>query len=318
MKKITLSFFFFLFFCGLVNAQDFSQVDQKVETYPHSFATPDLLAVQINKDFSEPAQKARAAFVWISKNVKYDLDILAANKSGIAFKYSSEKERMAKEKKFKNEIATAAVNQNKAICHGYTALFELVCNKMGLDAITVTGTLKSEPQQIGVLPNINNHAWNLIKINNEWKFIDTTLAAGDIAGGKFVGDYVDGFFFTTPELFFLNHYPLEEKWLLTKKTKQEFANLPVYNRSYFKKGNNLLYPGSGILSASKGSCTIKLKNPDGIYLAYFLHSTYKGALMDYDENTQDYFCSINVSQDDYLTIMSDNEMIITYKVKVKP
>lgn len=300
-------------------SQDYKAVDNLTGTYPGSFTKPEMLAALINKDFSTPQDKARAIYSWIAKNVKYDLEILKSNGSGIAFSYKNEAERIAKEKKFKSDISLVAIRDNKAICHGYAALYETLCNLTGIECLTVTGSLKAYPGQIGTLPKINDHAWNVVKINGSWKFIDTTLASGSLEGnnGEFVADYNEGFFFTSPELFFLNHYPKDKKWLLISKTEQDFANLPLFYREYikaeYKISNQLL---STIMPVS-GSIIFKFDNLDpSIMVTYFTDGENKLKVMDQNEDTLEYTAYVS-SADNYLTIVINNKMIATYKLKVK-
>jgi transglutaminase/protease-like cytokinesis protein 3 len=127
--------------------------------------------------------------------------------------------------------------------------------KLGLESSIVFGNLKADPSQIGAMPDVTNHAWNVVKIDNIWQFVDVTLAAGFISSktNLFKFYFNDAYFFTTPERFFLNHYPTDEKWLLVGKSKNDFAPLPVFFGSYFQYNYKIIKPESGICSTKDNS-----------------------------------------------------------------
>ena len=300
-------------------SQNYQVVDNLINAYPGSFTKPEMLATQINKDFSTPQDKARAIYSWIAKNVRYDLEILRSNASGIAFSYRNEAERIAKEKKFKSDISLVAIRDNKAICHGYAALYEALCNLTGIECLRVNGSLKAYPEQIGLLPKVKDHAWNVVKIDGSWKLIDTTLAAGSLEGnnGEFVADYNEGFFFTSPELFFLNHYPNDKKWLLISKTEQDFANLPLFYREYIRAGYKISNQLLSTITPVSNSIIFKFDNLDpSLMVTYFTDRENKLKVMDQNEVTLEYTAYVS-SEDNYLTIVINNKMIATYKLKAK-
>ncbi len=60
-------------------------------------------------------------------------------------------------------VADAIANGSKLVCSGYTRLFMQLCNKNGLECVPVYGTGAGQ-----------NHTWNKVKVNGEWKYIDVT------------------------------------------------------------------------------------------------------------------------------------------------
>ena len=197
--KYLLFVFFSLSFFDNAYSQKYSLVDSIVDGYPKITINADQLVELINKDFSKQDEKARAIFKWVTTNISYDVDLVKAmqSKSINAFSYKTEKEKEIKEKKFKLDLVTNAMISRKAICHSYAALIEYLCLKSGLEAKIIIGNLKSDPSEIGVLPNELNHAWNVVKIGNDWKFIDATLAAGFISlkTNSFKFYFNDSYFF---------------------------------------------------------------------------------------------------------------------------
>lgn len=60
-------------------------------------------------------------------------------------------------------VSDAIANGSKLVCSGYTRLFMQLCNKYGLECVPVYGTGLGQ-----------NHTWNKVKVNGEWKYIDVT------------------------------------------------------------------------------------------------------------------------------------------------
>lgn len=63
----------------------------------------------------------------------------------------------------------------KAICGGYSKAFSYLCDKVGIETITVTGDADGEA-----------HMWNMVKIDGQWYNIDITYAVTDSELGRYV------------------------------------------------------------------------------------------------------------------------------------
>lgn len=59
--------------------------------------------------------------------------------------------------------AYGALVEKKAVCEGYSRAFQLLCNRLGVDCINISGTAD------GV-----SHAWNNVKLDGEWYEVDVT------------------------------------------------------------------------------------------------------------------------------------------------
>ena len=87
-----------------------------------------------------------------------------------------------------------------------------------------------------------NHSWNAIKLNGKWYLSDPTWASGipNPETNIFTFRYNDGYFLAHPELFAINHFPIEKKWSLLNDTPSfdAFLNAPIlYGNAY----NNLKF-----------------------------------------------------------------------------
>ena len=76
---------------------------------------------------------------------------------------------------------------------------------------------------------IPNHSWTAVSLNKKWYLADATWSSGsfDLQANKFIKDYDDGYFLAEPQLFALDHYPLDSTWLLSteKFTKDDFVQV---------------------------------------------------------------------------------------------
>jgi len=317
-KKTILPALLFLFVGVNVYAQDYSKVDETVKDY--KINDINKLAAQINKDFSREDEKARAIFTWLATNIKYDLAALNSNKGPEKYSYRTEAEKKAIQEKIKNDLAIKTFKSKKGVCEGYATLFIVLAEKTGLEAEFIPGTAKSHPNHIGKLPVVADHAWNAVKTGNEWKLVDATWGAGTVTGAKpqFNFRYNDGYFFADPEVFFLNHFPEDEKWLLTKKSKQEFADLPLYYGNYLSGGYKFLSPNEGSFSKSKATVLpFKIKNlkpTDEIAYAFSGNSTFQQVKPVKNGDLTEFDITLDSKAKGYLTIFINQKSVASYKI----
>lgn len=59
--------------------------------------------------------------------------------------------------------AYSGISEKSAVCDGFTKLFQLALNEVGIDSILVTGKLDADP-----------HAWNMVKLDDKWYNVDLT------------------------------------------------------------------------------------------------------------------------------------------------
>jgi transglutaminase/protease-like cytokinesis protein 3 len=318
MKKLLTGILLFLL-SHQGYSQNYAAVDELVDTYPKEFTDSGKLAALINKDFSQQEEKARAIFRWVATNISYDvdMDVIMESKSVNAFSYTTEKEKQIKEKKFKADLVAQTLISKKAVCHGYAALVEELCQKTGLEAQTITGDLKSDPSQIGELPGIN-HAWNVVKIANSWRFLDATLAAGFInSRNTFEFYFNEAYFFTNPEKFFLNHFPANEKWLLVPKTKKEYVQLPVFFGFYLQSDFVIVKPITGIYSIADGDFILSIHGlAPTDYISYSFETENKRAYLEEQDNSKDFTISLQGRKPDNLYIFINGKIVAMYKIIV--
>lgn len=301
-------------------SQDYTRIDNLVQAYPKSFSNPQKLSDKINADFTTEIDKVRAAYTWIAHNIKYDLNAYKSGSNMIAYSYSGEADRLAKEQKYRLEYAEKTMRTKKGVCQDYSALFHVVCDQIGVKCIDIIGTSKSHPAQIGKLPKASDHEWNAVKIGDKWKLIDVTWASGsvDTQTGKFQSDFNGGYFLTEPEVFFLNHFPDDKRLLMVDKTDQDFAALPLYYGPYIKNDYEFASPLYGIISIAKTSVIpFQIIDFPGGKLSYVF--TNEGRIRDIQSvkkgNATEFDIPMNARSRGYLTVYVDNQAVVTYKIE---
>lgn len=270
MKQLLLLFFF----SSIVGyAQDFERVDNIVRSYP-KYTKPQQLAEKINKDFKDDASKVRAAFRWLTYNIRYDLEEYYKPKKVIQFRFTTEKERLEKIQAIRDKIVNDAFLSKMGVCEEYAQSFKKIADLLGIEAEVIKGYVRNSAQEIGRVPRSTNHAWNAVKVNNKWMILDATWAAGYIFNGKWVKDFNEYFYDVDKNKIGRTHYPDSRKWklLLDHGSLESFYNQPIYSHGLLKKNVEVVSPTQGniIVNRSKNvELTFKnLSSSDGIYYNY--------------------------------------------------
>jgi hypothetical protein len=159
------------------------------------------LAKYLVQPAKDQHQKARLIFRWITDRIAYDEETLRGTKKG-------------------DQSVEAVLRDRKAVCEGYSSLFLALAKDAGIEAVKIKGLCKG----VATLP----HAWNAIKIDNQWYLVDSTWGAGVMEGGKWQKRYRDYFFEIAPEKLVVSHNPTEAQWQLLSNpvSREEFQRWP--------------------------------------------------------------------------------------------
>jgi hypothetical protein len=326
MKKIiaTCSFLALLFVnfsAAATVSQQYSKIDDLVKTYPKSFSSPEKLAQKINTDFTSEEEKVRAIFTWIGLNIRYDLNAANSNSGVIAYSYSSEQDRQMKELQIRRKFADKALRSGKGVCQDYSSLFHILCDLTHIKCMDITGTSKAHPVNIGKLPQGSDHQWNTVKIGNEWKLIDVTWASGSVSTetGKFVPEFNDAYFFTAPDVFFLNHFPDDKRFLMTDKSEQDFAQLPLFYGPYIKSDYEIAVPEKGVISNSKSNVIpfriIDFPKTGRISYVFTNDGKVHDVAPRKNGNISEFEIATTSRTRGFLTIFVDRNAVATYKIE---
>ena len=68
------------------------------------------------------------------------------------------------------------INSREGVCQDYAELFIALCELSSIENNYVTGDGKTSTEDIGFYTS--NHAWNIVKVNEQYQIYDLTWAAG--------------------------------------------------------------------------------------------------------------------------------------------
>lgn len=268
--------FFFLLISIAANSQDFTKVDNLVANYPR-YSSADNLASKISKDFTSDEEKARAAFFWLAKNIRYNLEeYYNPTQRSYNFSYATEEEKQQKLQALKDNIVSEAFKNKTGVCEEYAQSFKKICDLLGLESEVIKGNVRNLPQEIGKPANTTNHAWNAVKLNNKWIILDATWAAGYEYSGRWIREFNPYFFNIPKEKILKTHFPEDSLWVLRfgRISLQEFYNQPIFGHSFLSSKAELISPNKGIITInSSKKIELKFKNLAANTLIYY---TFKG------------------------------------------
>nr|WP_322624741.1 transglutaminase domain-containing protein [uncultured Flavobacterium sp.] len=274
LKHILLFFIPLLCFSqndSILNQRNFDSI-ARTKTYNGDLY---LLVSQLTENCTTETEKARAIFVWITDNIAYDYRAFNKHKLPKRPKPKKGKNYDFIVAQWKVDYTDRVLRKGKAVCEGYSMLFNCMCDYAGLKTDYVPGYVKSQPNQIGRM-GILDHTWNGILLDGKYYFLDATWAAGGCSTDKkgrldgFFKNFDDFYWLTPVEKFCMDHYPED-------KDNRGVAEYPVEkykNNPYIKKSHirqiNILCPISGLIEAHLGepvSFTFEYdQNINSIYL----------------------------------------------------
>jgi len=266
----------FLLISTLGFAQDFTNIKAKTDRY-RNIDSAEKLADKINKDFTSDDDKVKALFCWLTSNISYDLEeYYNPSSRSTYFRYRTEEERIQKLEEIKNKTVTKTIIGRKAVCEGYARTFHKVCTLLGIESEVIGGYARFGYPQIGKPQSNTNHAWNAVKLNGKWQYIDATWGAGSVVNGQWQRIFKPYYFNISKEHYFKTHLPETDKWKhkIGDITKKEFYNQPIYSERFLASGVELIQPKKGtIRKNSDGTISFSFKNAiDKEFLVGFLSS----------------------------------------------
>ena len=174
-------------FSFIVNGQSIedSYADSRAMNVPviNTYSTLQL-AAYINYQFANDQQKIRAAYRWVTANIRYDTD------SMLAINWNQDNA----------EKIAATLRRKKGVCDNFASLFSDILVKMNIPSYTVHGITN----QWGMADRA--HSWTAVQQDNKWYLCDPTWDAGFINEPRF--------FLISPHEFLTTHWPFDPLWQL--------------------------------------------------------------------------------------------------------
>ena len=202
----------------------FHTIDQHARNVPASATTDvETLAAFLQQKASTDIEKARALYVWMTDNIRYDD---AAYNSKNYPKYTTD----------------YVLHNRKAICEGYSNLFLDLGRAMDLDVEKVVGYSKGYGYREGERFTESTHAWNVVRINGAWTVFDATWGAGfgeNINGQLRSTKKFDPYWFNQdPYEAIFSHFPEDPAFKLVQSpvSSRQYEKMPNIKEAYFKLG----------------------------------------------------------------------------------
>ena len=314
MKQLLVLFLLFSF---SISAQDYSFVDSKVKRYP-KYRSAKKLATKIASDFNNDGDKIRAAFIWLTHNIKYDLkEYFNPTSKRVRFKYKDEADKQFKLQQIKDQVVDEMFTSRKSVCEGYAQSFKKICDLLNIEAVVIKGYARNSTGEIGSIPQTSNHAWNAVKVNNKWQLVDATWAAGYAINNQWKKHYTEYYYFPNPIELLRTHYPESTAWQLLQKpiSKTTFANQPIIGQGFFSKSLLLISPNKGTLTSTK--IEFKIKNlTSNLVVGYLFKGQKYGqrAKTIIENKIGSFSIDLKGKRNSELYIFIDSEIALEYKI----
>ncbi|MGK7957628.1 MAG: transglutaminase domain-containing protein, partial [Crocosphaera sp.] len=186
------------------------------------------VANYIKMNESDPYLRIKAVHDYVISRVTYDREVL---ETGVR----------------PSQEAKEVFKTGKAVCEGYAKLFQAIATEMGEEVVYIEGKVRGEFAPDDIIPQYlkwsdplydwTRHAWNGVKIDNNWYLVDTTW---DDSERNYYTDYL----MPNEKVMNISHLPDQEAWQLSNQphSAQKFEKQPLLTPDFFKKGLEPLSP----------------------------------------------------------------------------
>jgi len=197
--------------------QSYKDVDEFVKAFKAPIISEKNLATvthQITDQWNADTLKARAIFDFVANYYDYDYDFL--------------KEGFGK-----------STREGLGVCWQYSQLFGDMADVIGLETRMIFGWSKAGYKDINKINKKSYHAWNVIKINGQWRPVDCTWASGymDKKTHDFVHVLDPSMFMTDKVVFSTTHHPDSGFQYIAYSTQslESFYAAPLFHTKNFSK-----------------------------------------------------------------------------------
>jgi len=179
----------------------YQAIDARMAQVPDSSVrTAGGLARYITASFVSEGDRARAAFGWVARHIRYDV----ANQ----FLLEYEREPAV--------VVQETLDQRRGVCRHYAELYSALANQAGVLTYVVPG--------YSSLRDAAGHAWCASRIDGQWQLMDPTWAAGRVVNNQFVFQLHNEYFRMPPAKAIEVHMPFDPLWQLlpAPRTPEQF------------------------------------------------------------------------------------------------
>lgn len=209
------------------------------------------VATYISQHEPDPYLQVKALHDFVISRVTYDWEVLTQNVK-------------------RPQDAKTVFKTGKGVCEGYANLFRALAKEIGLDAVTIYGTIRKDLAPVDVIPVafrlINSdydwslHAWNAVKVKGNWQLVDTTWDDKDL--DQATSGYSAEYLMPSPQVMIIGHLPEQSAWQLLQQTKSTitFEEQPLLTPQFFKEKLQMKSP-KAYETKVKHNAVIEINHP---------------------------------------------------------
>lgn len=222
----------------------------------HALAAPESVEGDIAKlaqYLVEPArndrEKIRAIHRWVADRVAYDT---------VSFFKGGD---------YPDQSAENTLRTRLSVCAGYANLVHALAEAGGVETVVVSGYAR-DADSTGEKSDNDRHAWNAVKLDGDWRLLDTTWSAGSVGEDqKFSKEFDDFYFLTDPKAFLNSHRPTDDKWQLVEPaiSWEDFQRQPLLRPDFYTAGLGLS-PGITLELKAEPVAVLAVDVPEGVLL----------------------------------------------------
>lgn len=150
-----------------ISTSRISQMDKKAQEILQSIIEPDYSDIE----------KVSAIYAYITQNVQYDYESLAAAKGEKNSAYEAAKNDMGDRISTildRRQSSYNTILQGKGVCEGYTNMMHYLLNSVGVKSKTVSCSANLDSKVVGAN---SNHSVIKVEIGDDWYYFDPTWDA---------------------------------------------------------------------------------------------------------------------------------------------
>ncbi|MBU1012259.1 MAG: hypothetical protein KKG99_04585 [Bacteroidetes bacterium] len=206
MRPIIIILILFLSIPCFSQKSAFENIAPIINKIPKSKSTAtESVANYIRSEFKHPEDQLKGAFYWIATNIDYAVEDLNRD-----LLYESNQ-----------ALINDALRKKRGVCQAFAEIFSELAIKLGFDSYVISGYSRQNEQVI----TSSGHAWNAVKIKENWYLFDPTWAAGyfqvkssnsKLNKSNYVKKFSPEYYKVKPSEFIKTHMPFDPIWQLSE------------------------------------------------------------------------------------------------------
>ena len=151
--------FIILFVSFNCKAQSYWELDSTIHFENYYTNNPQKIVEKLISKEDNEIEKFKKIFSWVVVNIKYDVKQIKNNTP------------------YEKKSISKILQRKKGLCGDYATLLDTLCHFAGITSVKVNGHARNLLSNVKDTIFTENHAWNAVKLNNQWFLVDATWAS---------------------------------------------------------------------------------------------------------------------------------------------